>query len=89
MTRGKNLVNVDFTVFIKKKWSNILHPPRSSYDIKKNFSKRGLHRAHFFMSNYSTKDLKENLLHKNFKSRLLYEKKSKGSDIENRPWLVL
>ena len=41
------------------------------------------------MNNYSTKHLKKNLPLKNFKSRLLYDGKSKGFDIENRPSLVL
>ena len=46
----------------------ILNPPRSSYDTRKNVSKRGLHRVHFpkiFLNNYSTKHLKKNLLLKN------------------------
>ena len=58
----------------------ILHPPRSSYYTRQNFSKLGLHRAYFhkiFQNNYSTKHLKKNLPLKNFKSRLLYEGKSK------------
>ena len=71
----------------------IVSPPRSSCDTGKNFSKRGLHRVHFpkiFLNNYSsTKHLKKNLLLKSFKSRLVSEGKSKGSDIENRPSLVL
>ena len=81
-----------FDPFKKNKVIFILHPPCSSYDTKKNFSKRELHRVHFpkiFLNNYSTKHLKKNLLLKNFKSRLLYEGKSKGSDIENRLSLVL
>ena len=57
-----------------------------------NYSKRGLHRVHFpkiFLNNYSTKHLKKNLLLKDFKSRLLYKGKRKGSDTENRLSLVL
>ena len=42
-----------------------------------------------FMNDYSNKHLKKNLLLKDFKSMLLCESKSKGSDIENRPSLVL
>ena len=77
---------IDFNPFKKKKKEKkeiifILHPPpRSSYDMRKNFSKRGHHRVHFpkiFLNNYSTKHLKKNLLLKNFKPRLLYEGKSK------------
>ena len=86
---------IHFDLFKKKKKNEvifILHPPRSSYDTRKNFSKRGLHRVHFpkiFLNNYSTKHLKKNLLLKNFTSRLLYEGKSEGSAIENRSSLVL
>ena len=42
-----------------------------------------------FMNDYSNNYLKKNLLLKDFKSMLLCESKSKGSDIENRPSLVL
>ena len=77
---------IHFNPFKKKKEKEkkeiifIPHPPRSSYDTRKNFSKRGHHRVHFpktFLNNYSTKHLKKNLLLKNFKSKLLYEGKSK------------
>ena len=70
----------------------IRHLSRSRYDTRKNFSKHGLYRVHFpkiFLNNYSTKHLKKNLLLKNFKLRFLYEGESKGSNIENRPSLVL
>ena len=71
---------IHFNLFkkIENKVTFILHPPRSNYDTRKNFSKRGLHRVHFpkiFLNNYSTKHFRENPLLKNFKSRLLHEGK--------------